>query len=230
MDLRLYFKKRKVAASSSANPEISAVEGEGDRQENTMEIVAGTSASPEIVELQVAEGDRLELTVEEGRSERPEEISECTEEVWGTDDQEEIVLEGKEKGSEARNRKVSRSDSSKHLVHYNEAWEREFSWLVSKKEGDKVIGMLCRLCMKQKCTAKYNHSNVRSETPCICIRKDSVRRHSLSMQHKEATEKEVCREQSARDGGIQQMFQKQETLIAVYIHGFNLIKNRRISV
>ena len=75
-----------------------------------MEIVAGTRASPEIVELQVAEGDRLELTVEEGRSERPEEISECTEEVWGTDDQEEIVLEGKEKGSEVRNRKVSRSD------------------------------------------------------------------------------------------------------------------------
>ena len=91
---RLYFKKRKVAASSSANPEIIVVEGEGDRQENTMEIVAGTSASPEIVELQVAEGDRLELTVEEGRSEQPEEISECTEEVWGPDDKEEIVLEG----------------------------------------------------------------------------------------------------------------------------------------
>ena len=62
--------------------------------------------------------------MEEGRSERPKEISECTEEVWGTDDQEEIVLEGKEKGSEVRNRKVSRSDSSKHLVHYDEAWER----------------------------------------------------------------------------------------------------------
>ena len=106
---------------------------------NTMEIVAGTSASPEIVELQVAEGDRLELTVEEGRSERPEEISECTEEVWGTDDQEEIVLEGKQKGSEVRNRTVSRSDSSKHLVQYNEAWEREFAWFVPKKEGDKVI-------------------------------------------------------------------------------------------
>ena len=33
MDLRLYLKKRKVAASSSANPEIIVVEGEGDRQE-----------------------------------------------------------------------------------------------------------------------------------------------------------------------------------------------------
>ena len=165
-----------------------------------MEIVAGTSASPEIIELQVAEGDRLELTVEEGRSERPEE-------VWGTDDQEEIVLEGKEKGIEVRNRKVSRSDSSKHLVHYNEAWEREFAWLVPKKEGDKVAGMLCRLCMKQKCTAKYNHSSVWSETPCICIRKDSVKRHSLKR---------------FADGGIQQMFQKQATLIAVYIHGLNL--------
>ena len=98
------------------------------------------------------------------------------------------------------------------MVHYNEAWEREFTWLVPKKEGDKVIGMLCRLCMKHNCTAKYNHSNVWSETPCICIRKDSVRRHSLSMQYKETTEKEVCREQTARDGGIQQMFQKQATL------------------
>ena len=41
--------------------------------------------------------------------------------------------------------------------------------------------------------AKYNHSTVWNETPCICLRKDSIRRHSLSLQHMEAVERELCR-------------------------------------
>ena len=40
-----------------------------------------------------------------------------------------------------------------------------------------------------------------SETPCSCLCKDNVRRHSLS-QLKEATDRELCRQQSGRDGGI----------------------------
>ena len=59
---------------------------------------------------------------------------------------------------------------------------------------------------------KYNHSTVWSVTPCVCIRKESVRRHSLGLQHKEATEKELVCEQSATDGGLRQLFQKQATL------------------
>ena len=55
------------------------------------------------------------------------------------------------------------------------------------------------------------------ETPCICLRKDSIRRHSLSLQHKEATDKELCRQQSIRDGGIAQAFQTQGALNKVAI-------------
>ena len=42
----------------------------------------------------------------------------------------------------------------------------------------------------------------------MCLRKDSVsvRRHSESLQHKDAVEKELC---SSQDGGIQQAFQMQ---------------------
>ena len=53
----------------------------------------------------------------------------------------------------ARKRKVGRLDSSKHLVQYNTKWESEFPWLVPKKDNCKVVGMLCSLCMRHKCTA-----------------------------------------------------------------------------
>ena len=96
-------------------------------------------------------------------------------------------------------------------------WESEYPWLVPKKDNNEVVGMLCSLCMKHKCTGKYNHSKVWGETPCICLRKDSIRRHSLSLQHKEATDKELCRQQSIRDGGIAQAFQTQAALNKVAI-------------
>ena len=51
---------------------------------------------------------------------------------------------------------------------------------------------------------KYNKSSVWSEVPCVCIRKDSVCRHSESLQHKEAISKEMDRERSSVNGGIQQ--------------------------
>ena len=75
------------------------------------------------------------------------------------------------------------------------------------KLSGEVIGMLCRLCRRHKTGNKYNKTTVWSETPCVCLRKDSVRRHSESLQHKEAVEKELAREHSCRDGGIQQAFQ-----------------------
>ena len=46
----------------------------------------------------------------------------------------------------------------------------------------------------------------------MCIRKDSVRRHSQTMQHKDGVEKELAREQSSRDGGLPQAFQTQVSL------------------
>ena len=52
-----------------------------------------------------------------------------------------------------------------------------------------------------------------SETPCTCLRKDSVHRHSQSLQHEEAITKELVREEdSSKDGGIQQGFQTQISL------------------
>ena len=127
------------------------------------------------------------------------------------EEQEEIeVMEERDGASAgARKRKVGRLDSSKHLVQYNTKWESKFPWLVPKKDNCKVVGMLCSLCMRHKCTAKYNHSTV---TPCICLRKDSIQRHSLSLQHKEAVERELCRQRSSRDGGIEQAFQKQAAI------------------
>ena len=44
------------------------------------------------------------------------------------------------------------------------------------------------------------------------MRKDSVRRHSLSQQHEQGTERELCRQQSSRDGGIERAFQTQAAL------------------
>ena len=91
-------------------------------------------------------------------------------------DEEQEENEVMEEKMRARKSKVGRLDSSKHLVQYNTKWESEFPWLVPKKYTCKVVGMLCSLCMRHcKCTGKYNHSTVWSETPCICLRKDSIR-------------------------------------------------------
>ena len=77
--------------------------------------------------------------------------------------------------------------TSGHVVGYNIKWEEEYKWLVpDQNEGGVVTGMYCELCIRHKCKNKYNHSAVWNETPCVCVRKDSVRRHSLSVQHKEA--------------------------------------------
>ena len=46
----------------------------------------------------------------------------------------------------------------------------------------------------------------------ICFRKDSVCRHSQSLQHKEIVAKELDGEHSRQDGGIQQAFQTQLSL------------------
>ena len=100
-----------------------------------------------------------------------------------------------------------------HAVVYNSDWELEFPWLMPlKNESGMVKGMLCSICKRHKTENKYNKSTVWNVTPCTCIRKDSVRRHSQSLQHKDGVEKELYREQSSCDGGIQQAFQTQLTL------------------
>ena len=108
---------------------------------------------------------------------------------------------------------TSKVGSRGHAVGYKSEWEEEFPWLLPLKNDSGVVtGMLCRTCKRHKTENKYNKSRVWSGTPCTCIRKDSVRRHSQSLQHKDGVEKELAREQSSRDGGLQQAFQTQLSL------------------
>ena len=104
--------------------------------------------------------------------------------------------------------------TTKHAVGYNSEWEKDFPWLhpVHSVETGSVTGMLCRLCKKHKTKNKYNQTVMWSETPCVSLRRDCLRRHSLSQQHKSATELEVYREDSERTGGIEQAFQSQIAL------------------
>ena len=96
---------------------------------------------------------------------------------------------------------------------YNSKWEEEFPWLLTVKNDSGIVTeMLCRTCKKHKTESKYNKSTVWSEIPCACIRKDSVRRHSQTLQHKDGVEKELAREQSSRDGGLLQAIQTQIAL------------------
>ena len=98
------------------------------------------------------------------------------------------------------------------LLAIMQKWKEEYAWLVPERnEAGVVVGMFCSLCKRHKCKNKCNQSAVWNETPCVCLRKNSVRRHSLSLQHK-AVEKETYREGSSRDGGIEQAFQNQVSL------------------
>ena len=112
------------------------------------------------------------------------------------------------------------SGSARHVVGYKAEWETEFSWLQAvRDETGLIVGMLCGLCKLHKTKNKYNQSAVWSESPCVSLRKDSVRRHSLSEQHKQAVELDVCREASDSTGGIEQAFQSQIALNRLAVKG-----------
>ncbi len=134
-------------------------------------------------------------------------ISSSSSEECHSDLDESLDEELEELDSAAKRQKF---DSSKHLVAYVSKWEEEFNWLMPVKNSSGVVtGMLCQLCKRHKTVSKFNKSTVWSVTPCICIRKDSVRRHSKSLQHKQAVKKEVDREHSMQHGSIEQAFQSQ---------------------
>ena len=78
------------------------------------------------------------------------------------------------------------------------------------KEGGRVVGLLCSLCMKHK-TDQRNHAGTWTSKRCACIRRDIINRHSKSAMHREAVEKEVLLKQSMRDRGIARAFEKQVT-------------------
>ena len=41
-----------------------------------------------------------------------------------------------------------KSNCSKHQVEYKKQWKKEFSWLLCVYEGEKAVGMMCRLCKR----------------------------------------------------------------------------------
>ena len=143
----------------------------------------------------------VEISREEESARKEESEMEDSDMEEGSARKEENVVEDltreEESASAIKKRKVG--DDSKHTVGYRAQWEEEYSWLIPERnEAGVVVGMFCRLCKRYRCRNKYNHTVVWSETPCVCIRKDSVRRHSLSLQHKEALEREMCRESSSQ--------------------------------
>jgi len=120
--------------------------------------------------------------------------------------------------STAGSQGFSRSHS-KHLIGYDRNWESEFSWLeVVTDDKGKAVGMLCKLCRKHT-ENKYNHSKVWNETPCVCMRKDSVRCHFNSEMHVTAVQLETVRQAADANGGIGQAFQAQVSLQHAAVKG-----------
>ena len=114
--------------------------------------------------------------------------------------------------SNKRPRTSNSSATSKHLIGYRSAWATEYPWLEPVEADGCVTGMTCVLCKRFRAKNKYNQSTVWTETPCISLRKDSVRRHSKCEQHKLAEQLEATRLASQRDGGIPQLLQSQLAL------------------
>ena len=108
---------------------------------------------------------------------------------------------------------TSSDNAAKYAIGYNSEWERDYSWLqvVRNAEGT-VTGMLCTLCKRHNTKNKYNQKAIWNETPCVCLRRDSLRRHSLSQQHKDAVDLEKHKKETQRSGGIRQAFKSQLAL------------------
>ena len=112
-----------------------------------------------------------------------------------------------------------RLKTSKHVVGYSVCWKDEFPWLEPLYSEGVVTGMLCSLCKRYSTKNKRNKTTVWSETPCMSLHKDSVRRHSKSEQHKGAIELEKYRQTAEKDGGIPQALHTEVSLQKKAIKG-----------
>ena len=66
-----------------------------------------------------------------------------------------------------------------------------------------MSGLLCSVFKRHSTKSKYNKSSVWSDTPYASLYKD-VRRHSTSIQHQDAIQREIYHEAAKHDGGIAQ--------------------------
>ena len=100
---------------------------------------------------------------------------------------------------------------AKHREGYNSDWKEQYPWLVPVVDRDKpeeIFGLLCGLCQRHKMTQRSGAGTWVSK-PCTVLCKDMIDRHSKSVMHKEALERETTRLSVERHGGIQQAFQRQ---------------------
>ena len=120
------------------------------------------------------------------------------------EDTEETVEPGTEPISKKRRR-----DSAKHVVGYVADWQKKFPMVTARTRQRRDDWWDVLPAVRHKTKNKFNQSTVWSTSPCTSIRKDCVRRHSISDQHKEAVNKEVYRENSVTDSGLPQAFERQ---------------------
>ena len=68
----------------------------------------------------------------------------------------------------------------KHLIGYNNKWEKDFPWLVPQLEGQIVAGMMCAICTTHYRKNKRNGKAIWAEEPCTSLRRDALLRHQRS--------------------------------------------------
>ena len=85
-------------------------------------------------------------------------------------------------------------NTSGHKVGVNKAWLTTFTWLMFSTETDEssntIDVMLCKLCKKHQ-SYGYNGNRTWSETGYRCLRRDKVKDHQESDQHKHSLTMEL---------------------------------------
>ena len=140
MDLRLYFKKRKVEASIKEGGDREDEENREEDDSEEIEILEeDQDTRQEIVEFRTRKmemTETVEILEEEDGDARQVDTVETLEDGNRDEEQDIKVMEERDGASAGtRKKKVGRVDSSKHLVQYHTKWESEFPWLVPKKDN-----------------------------------------------------------------------------------------------
>ncbi|CAG2237955.1 unnamed protein product [Mytilus edulis] len=88
----------------------------------------------------------------------------------------------------------SKPNNSKHKTGFDTAWLTAFTWLLVVKEpnssGDMTDVMYCKLCKKHR-TYGYNGSKTWVDNGYRCLRRDKIKEHQDSDQHKDSLKQEV---------------------------------------
>ena len=81
---------------------------------------------------------------------------------------------------------VSERLKSKHRQSaFDQSWIKEYKWLESVKEKDKISGMKCSLCEKHGKSPR-NGKGSWMTVPCYTLRNGKIKKHTISSMHKAA--------------------------------------------